>query len=54
MNPVRHLRINHKILLLVGDWIGIVVHAIALFAIVSAIISLRQLRSTPVTSLSPS
>jgi len=46
--------IDGLILLLVGDWIGIVVHAIALFAIVSAIISLRQLRSTPVTSLSPS
>jgi hypothetical protein len=44
--------IDGLLLLLIGDWIGIVVHAIALFAIVSAIISLRQLRSTPATSLS--
>jgi len=35
---------------LVGDWIGIVVHAIALFAIVSATISLRQLRGTPIAT----
>jgi len=39
------------IFLLVGDWIGIVVHAIALFAIVSATIAVRQLRSTPVSGL---
>jgi FAIM1 (Fas apoptotic inhibitory molecule) protein len=37
--------------LLVGGWIGIVVHAFALFAIVSAIISLRQLHKTPATTL---
>jgi len=37
------------IFLLVGDWLGIAVHAFALFAIVSATISLRQLRSTPPT-----
>ena len=35
---------------LVGDWIGIVVHAIALFAIVSATISLRRLRGTPIAT----
>lgn len=37
--------------LLVGGWIGIAVHAFALFAIVSAIISLRQLHKTPATTL---
>lgn len=44
--------VDGLLLLLIGDWIGIVVHAVALFAIVSAIVSLRQLRSTPATSLS--
>ena len=39
--------------LLVGGWIGIAVHAFALFSIVSAIISLRRLRSTPATTLQP-
>ena len=38
------------IFLLVGDWLGIAVHAFALFAIVSATIAVRQLRSTPPTS----
>jgi hypothetical protein len=38
------------IFLLVGDLIGIAVHAFALFAIVSATIAVRQLRSTPPTS----
>jgi hypothetical protein len=33
--------------LLVKDWLGIAVHAFALFAIVSAAISLRRLRGTP-------
>ena len=33
--------------LLVQDWLGIAVHAFALFAIVSATISLRRLRSAP-------
>jgi hypothetical protein len=40
--------------LLIGDWIGIVVHAIALFAILSAIVSLRRLRSTPAVASLPS
>jgi hypothetical protein len=35
------------IFLMVGDWIGIVVHAIALFAIVSGTIAVRQLSSAP-------
>jgi hypothetical protein len=39
--------VDGLILLLVGDWIGIVVHGIALFAIVSAIVSLRKLGATP-------
>lgn len=39
------------IFLLIGDWLGIAVHAIALFAIVSATIAVRQLRSTPVSGL---
>jgi hypothetical protein len=39
------------IFLLVGDLIGIAVHAFALFAIVSATIAVRQLRSTPVSGL---
>lgn len=39
---------------LVGDWIGIVVHAIALFAIVSGTIAVRQLRTSPATALTPS
>ena len=38
------------IFLLVGDWLGIAVHAFALFAIVSATIAVRQLRSTPAAS----
>jgi hypothetical protein len=38
----------------VGDWLGIAVHAFALFAIVSAAISLRQLRSTPHATTLPS
>ena len=38
------------IFLLVGDWLGIAVHAIALFAIVSATIAVRQLRSAPAVS----
>lgn len=38
------------IFLLVGDLIGIAVHAFALFAIVSATIAVRQLRSTPAAS----
>lgn len=46
--------IDGLLLLLIGDWIGIVVHAIALFAIVSAIVSLRQLRSTPLATSLPS
>ena len=37
--------------LLVGGWIGIAVHAFALFAIVSAVISLRRLHGTPATAL---
>ncbi len=37
--------------LLVGGWIGIAVHAFALFSIVSATISLRRLHSTPATTL---
>ena len=37
--------------LLVGDLIGIAVHAFALFAIVSATIAVRQLRGTPVSGL---
>ncbi|HKY52207.1 MAG TPA: hypothetical protein VJP45_13200 [Candidatus Limnocylindria bacterium] len=37
--------------LLVGDWLGIAVHAFALFAIVSGMLSLRRLRSTPVATL---
>jgi hypothetical protein len=42
------------IFLLVGDLIGIAVHAFALFAIVSAAVAVRQLRSTPVaTTLLP-
>jgi len=39
---------------LAGDWIGIVVHAIALFAIVSGTIAVRQLRTAPATALTPS
>jgi hypothetical protein len=39
--------------LLAGGWIGIVVHACALFAIVNATISLRRLHSTPATTLQP-
>ena len=46
--------IDGLLLLLIGDWIGIVVHAIALFAIVSAIVSLRRLRSTPTVASLPS
>ena len=42
------------IFLLVGDWIGIVVHAIALFAIVSGTIAVRQLRSAPPVASLPS
>ena len=37
--------------LLVGDLLGIAVHAFALFAIVSAAIAVRQLRNTPVSGL---
>lgn len=37
--------------LLVGDWLGIAVHAFALFAIVSATISLRKLRGTPLVAV---
>lgn len=37
--------------LLVGGWLGIAVHAFALFAIVSATISLRRLHRTPATAL---
>ena len=40
--------------LLLGDWIGIVVHAIALFAIVSGTIAVRQLRNTPHPTTLPS
>ena len=36
--------------LLVGGWIGIAVHAFALFSIVSATISLRRLHGTPATT----
>lgn len=39
---------------LVGDWIAIVVHAVALFAIVSGTLSLRQLRGTPSAATLPS
>jgi FAIM1 (Fas apoptotic inhibitory molecule) protein len=39
--------IDGLIFLLVGDWIGIAVHAFALFAIVSATIALRRLGSVP-------
>ena len=39
------------IFLLAGDLIGIAVHAFALFAIVSATIAVRQLRSTPLSGL---
>lgn len=39
------------IFLLVGDWLGIAVHAFALFAIVNATMSLRRLHSTPATTL---
>ena len=46
--------IDGLLLLSFGDWIGIVVHAIALFAIVSAIVSLRRLRSTPAVASLPS
>jgi hypothetical protein len=45
--------VDGLILLLVGDWIGIVVHGIALFAIVSAIVSLRKLRATPPATTLP-
>jgi FAIM1 (Fas apoptotic inhibitory molecule) protein len=37
--------------LLVKDWLGIAVHAFALFAIVSATISLRRLRGTPLAAV---
>ncbi|MGH2491518.1 MAG: hypothetical protein ACRDF9_08410 [Candidatus Limnocylindria bacterium] len=42
------------IFLLVGDWIGIIIHAVALFAIVNALLAVRQLghvslRPTPAT-----
>lgn len=37
--------------LLVNDWLGIAVHAFALFAIVSGLISLWRLRRTPVAAL---
>lgn len=46
--------IDGLILLLFGDWIGIVVHGIALFAIVSAIVSLRKLRVSPQATALPS
>ena len=39
--------------LLVGGWIGIAVHAFALFSIVNATISLRRLHGTPATALQP-
>jgi FAIM1 (Fas apoptotic inhibitory molecule) protein len=45
--------VDGLILLLVGDWIGIVVHGIALFAIVSAIVSLRKLRAIPPATTLP-
>jgi hypothetical protein len=46
--------VDGLLLLLVGDWIGIVVHVVALFAIVTAITSLRQLRRTvPAATLQP-
>jgi hypothetical protein len=41
------------IFLLVGDLLGIAVHAFALFAIVSATIAVRQLRSTQLASTLP-
>ena len=41
--------LDGAIFLLVGDWLGIAVHAFALFAIVSATVAVRQLRSTPVS-----
>jgi hypothetical protein len=41
------------IFLLVGDWLGIAVHAFALFAIVSATIALRRLGSAPRVSRLP-
>ena len=37
--------------LLVGGWIGIAVHAFALFSIANAVISLRRLHGTPVAAL---
>jgi len=45
--------VDGLLFVLVGDWIGIVVHAVALFAIVSATISLRQLRRTPQATTLP-
>ena len=42
------------IFLLVRDWLGIAVHAFALFAIVRATISLRRLRGTPHATTLPS
>lgn len=40
------------IFLLVGDWLGIAVHAFALFAIVSGTIAVRRLESTPASASS--
>jgi hypothetical protein len=42
------------IFLLSGDWLGIAVHAIALFAIVSGTRAVRQLRSAPSATTLPS
>ena len=40
--------VDALIFVLVGDWIGIVIHAFALFAIVNALLALRQLGATTV------
>lgn len=46
--------VDGLIFLLVGDWLGIAVHAFALFAIGSATIALRKLHSAPATTLASS
>jgi hypothetical protein len=46
--------VDGLIFLLVGDWLGIAVHAFALFAIVSGTVAVRQLQHTPAATLASS